>query len=271
MTRVSSRRDALVILCRDIARRRTEPGGQVLLDGAHLVSEALTLGIRLHHVAFTARARASDEGARLVAALTQRGFPVIDVTDSVMDAMSPVSSPSGVIAVADRPDSSLDRVLQDEPQLVVAVVDVQEPGNVGAIVRAAEACWATGVVCCGASADAFGAKALRGSMGSALRLPVASGVPPVDALTAMRARGLRLVATVPSGGARPHELDLRQPTALLFGGEGPGLTAEALAAADETVSIPMRAPVESLNVAVAVALLTCEAARQRGLLHRDVR
>jgi tRNA G18 (ribose-2'-O)-methylase SpoU len=91
-------------------------------------------------------------------------------------------------------------------------------------------------------------------------------VPAADAFAAMRARGLRLVATVPSGGVRPGALDLRQPTALLFGAEGPGLTREALAAADAAVSIPMRAPVESLNVAVAVALLTCDAARQRGLL-----
>ncbi len=238
----------------------------MLLDGVHLVSEALALGIRLRHVAFTARAAASDEGASLASALADRGLTVLDVTDSVMEAMSPVASPSGVIAIADRPASSLEDALGHPPQLVVAVVDVQEPGNVGAIVRAAEACWATGVVCCGASADAFGPKALRGSMGSALRLPVASGVPAVDAFAAMRARGVRLVATVPSGGVRPDALDFRQPTALLFGAEGLGLTGEALAAADAAVSIPMRAPVESLNVAVAVALLTSDAARQRGLL-----
>jgi TrmH family RNA methyltransferase len=238
----------------------------MLLDGVHLVSEALALGTRLRQVAFTARARASEEGGRLAEALVGLGLSVVDVTDSVMAAMSPVSSPSGVIAIADRPASSLAGALEHPPQLVVAAIDVQEPGNVGAIVRAAEACWATGVVCCGASADAFGPKALRGSMGSALRLPVASGVPAADAISAMRARGLRLIATVPSGGARPDALDLREPTALLFGAEGPGLTGEALAAADVSVSIPMRAPVESLNVAVAVALLTCEAARQRGVL-----
>ncbi len=265
MTRVTSRRDPFVTTCRGIVGRRTEPGGPMLLDGAHLVSEALALGLRLRQVAFTARAQAAEEGARLAATLAGRGVPVVEVTDSVMDAISPVSSPSGVVAIADRPAASLAGALEHPPQLVVAVVDVQEPGNIGAIVRAAEACWATGVVCCGASADAFGPKALRGSMGSALRLPVASGVPAADAFAAMKARGLRLVATVPSGGVRPDALDLRRPTALLFGGEGPGLAADALAEADAAVSIPMRAPVESLNVAVAVALLTCEAARQRGL------
>jgi TrmH family RNA methyltransferase len=266
MTRVTSRRDPIVTTCRDIVGRRTESRGLMLLDGAHLVSEALALGLRLRQVAFTARARASKEGTRLAAALADRSVSVLEVTDSVMDAMSPVSSPSGVVAIADRPTASLAGALEHPPQLLVAVVDVQEPGNIGAIVRAAEACWVTGVVCCGSSADPFGAKALRGSMGSALRLPVASGVAAADAIAAIKARGLRLVATVPSGGVRPDALDLRRPTALLFGGEGPGLAAEALAAADAAVSIPMRAPVESLNVAVAVALLTCEAARQRGLL-----
>jgi RNA methyltransferase, TrmH family len=165
-----------------------------------------------------------------------------------------------------RPDASLARTLEQAPQLVVAGVDIQEPGNVGAIVRAAEACGATGVALCGASADPFGWKALRGSMGSALRLPVASGLSLDATLQALRERGVRIIATLPSGGHRPETLDFRQPTALLFGGEGPGLPTSVLAAADHRVSVPMRAPVESLNVAVAVALLTYEAARQRGAL-----
>jgi TrmH family RNA methyltransferase len=238
----------------------------MLLDGLHLVSEAVAAGITLRTVAFTARARASDEGARLAGLLAARSAEIVEVSDSMMDAMSPVSTPSGVVAIADRPASSLARVLESSPQLVVAAIDVQEPGNVGAMVRAAEAFGATGVVCCGASADVFGWKALRGSMGSALRLPVVSGVSAEDALAAMRGRGFHVVATVPAGGARPESLDFRRPTAFLFGGEGRGLADDTVAAADARVSIPMLAPVESLNVAVAVALMIWEAARQRGSL-----
>jgi TrmH family RNA methyltransferase len=236
----------------------------MLLDGWHLVTDAVHAGLDLQTVAFTARALATDEGTRLARLLETRPVEIVEVSESMMAAMSPVSTPSGVVAIAARPASSMSLALEHPPQLVVMAVDLQEPGNVGAIVRASEACGATGVVFCGASADPFGWKALRGSMGSALRLPVAAGLPCDRALAAARERGIRLVASIPRGGLRPEAIDLRQPTLLLFGGEGPGLSRAIVDAADASVSIPMRAPVESLNVAVAAALLVSEAARQRG-------
>jgi RNA methyltransferase, TrmH family len=119
------------------------------------------------------------------------------------------------------------------------------------------------VAFCGASADPFGWKALRGSMGSALRVPLAAGLAVEPTLEAVRTRGIRLIATIPRGGQRPESVDLRAPTALIVGGEGPGLPDQVVESADARVSIPMRAPVESLNVAVAVALLVHEATRQR--------
>jgi RNA methyltransferase, TrmH family len=235
----------------------------MLLDGPHLVADALAAGVSIETVAFTARAVSMPELVRLVERLSTTPAELVQVTDSMMAAMSPVSTPSGVVAIATRPASSLDRVLAASPALVVAAVDMQEPGNVGAVVRASEAGGATGAVFCGASADPFGWKALRGSMGSVLRLPVASDLPLEQALAAARTAGLRVVAAVPRGGERPDAIDLREPTLLLLGGEGSGLSADDMAAADARVSIPMRAPVESLNVAVSAALLVYEAARQR--------
>jgi RNA methyltransferase, TrmH family len=266
MKSLSSRQHPLVATCRALARGRDAGGDRVLLDGLHLVTDALAAGVELTTIAFTARALASPEGARLAVALQATARDIVEVSEPMMAAMSPVSSPSGVIAIAARPASSLARALASTPQLVVVAADVQEPGNVGAIVRAAEACGATGVAFCGASADPFGWKALRGSMGSALRLPVVAGIALEEALAAARGRGVRVVATLPAGGQRPDALDLSAPTALVFGGEGPGLSDAVLAGADARVSIPMRAPVESLNVAVAAALLVYEAARQRGSL-----
>jgi TrmH family RNA methyltransferase len=236
----------------------------MLLDGLHLVADAVTAGVALDTVAFTARVLATADGAHLADILATTSSDTVEVSESMMAAISPVSSPSGVIAIAIQPDSSLPRALERVPQLVVIAVDVQEPGNVGAIVRASEACGATGVAFCGASADPFGWKALRGSMGSTLRLPVVGGLSLDQTLAAVRERGVCVVATVPKGGSRPEQIDLHRPTALLLGGEGSGLSSAILAAADARVSIPMQAPVESLNVAVAAALLVYEAARQRG-------
>ena len=263
MRSLSSRHHPLVATCRALARARGGRDTRLLLDGAHLVVDALAAGLRLDEVAFTARSRSTPEGARLVERLSSTSATLSEVSEPMMAAMSPVSSPSGVVAIAHRPDASLARVLAASPALVVAAVDVQEPGNVGAVVRAAEAGGATGAVFCGASADPFGWKALRGSMGSVLRLPVVGGVTPSDVLAAARPAGLRVLATVPRGGSAPDALDLRAPTLLLFGSEGTGLADEILRDADARVSIPMRAPVESLNVAVSAALLVYEAARQR--------
>jgi TrmH family RNA methyltransferase len=147
--------------------------------------------------------------------------------------------------------------------LVIFALDVQDPGNVGAIVRVAEAGGATGVIACGATADPFSWKALRGSMGSALRLPVVIERAPADTIEDARRHGCRVIAAAPRGGQSVFDIDLRGPVAILIGGEGPGLAPALVDAADERVSIPMQAPVESLNAAVTAALLVYEARRQR--------
>src|SRR6185436_6673173 len=125
-------------------------------------------------------------------------------------------------------------------------VDIQDPGNVGAIVRVAEAGGATAVIAAGASADPFGWKALRGSMGSALRLPLAARATGA-AVDEARRRGCRIVATAPRGGRSLFDADLKGPLAILIGGEGQGLAPSVAAAADDRITIPMAAPVESLN------------------------
>lgn len=262
MKQLSSRHHPLVATCRALAR-----GGKgdtrLLLDGPHLVADASRAGLRFHAVAATARLLDSAEGRELVARLRDQDA-VVEVSEVMMAAMSPVSSPSGILAIADRPSWTLPRLFDASPALLVAGLDIQEPGNVGAVVRTAEAFGAAGAIFCGASADPFGWKALRGSMGSSLRLPVVAGLDAGDLLDTARSLGVQLAAAVPRGGVRPADADLRQPCCFLLGGEGPGLAADVLAVADLRLSLPMRPPVESLNVAVAAALLLYEAARQRG-------
>jgi TrmH family RNA methyltransferase len=140
---------------------------------------------------------------------------------------------------------------------------VQEPGNVGAILRAGEAGGATGAFVCGVSAHPFSWKAIRGSMGSALRLPVATGLSTTDALECFRLADVRTIAAIPRGGEDPDTADWRGKIALILGGEGPGLRMEVLAECDATVSIPMAKTVDSLNVAVAAAVLVYAARRHR--------
>jgi RNA methyltransferase, TrmH family len=236
----------------------------LLLDGLHLLTEARAAGLAIESAAFAHRLLETVDGRSLAHALAETGTKVLAVSSGVLAAMSPVRTPSGVVAIAPRPRSSIDSVLERAPQLVVVAADVQDAGNLGAIVRAAEAAGGTGLVACGTSADPFGWKALRGSMGSAFRLPIARG--DLDAtIGACRAAGLRLLAAVPRGGRPLFDLDLRTPAALVLGGEGQGLSDHVLSRIDLRVSIPMQPPVESLNVAVVAAVVFYEARRQRGM------
>lgn len=257
--RITSRQNPLV------ARFRAAADGDdrwMLLDGPHLVAEALAAGLAIDRVAVDAgRTEAPD-----LAAVLRRvsGDRVVMVSRPVLDAISPVRTPEGIVALAERPRHAPARVLRHgAPALVVCAVEVQDPGNVGAIVRAAEAGGATGVLTTTGTADPFGWKALRGAMGSAFRLPIASGLTLDEAVAEARAAGLQVVATAGHGHTPMEAADLRAPTLLLLGSEGRGLPAVVLEAADLRLSIPMAPPVESLNVAVAAGVIVYEARRQR--------
>jgi len=275
-TRISSRQNPVVARFRAIAQGDRHA---MLLDGPHLVSDALAaqLPIELAIVEHEARERSADL-AHILDRLEAADVEVVVATAPVMTAVSPVRSRSALVALARRPAASAARLFvsrTDTPSagssarglsvsrpLVVIASDVQDPGNLGAMVRVAEAAGATGLIAAGRSADPFSWKALRGSMGSALRLPIL--VQSVgDALQTVRAYHCTIVAAVPRDGRTPEGTDLTGPTALLIGGEGGGLSQDLIALSEERVSVPMERSVESLNAAVATAVILYEARRQR--------
>lgn len=262
--RISSRQNPVVKRFRDLARAsRAE---DVLLDGEHLVQEALACGIAVEVAAF-AETRLHAAGSplgRVARDVAARGGRVLTVSEPVLAAMSPVQNPSGVVAIGRaRPAGARTVMAAAGVPLVVVLAGLQDPGNVGAIIRAAAAFGASGVIATAGSADPFGWKALRGAMGGTFRIPVTAREPLADVTAAAGAAGVRLVAAVPRGGTPLPALDLRAPTALLVGAEGAGVPAEIADTVRETVTIPMDAPVESLNVAVAAAVILYEAMRQR--------
>ncbi len=261
---ISSRRNPLVAELRALVRRRPHHSRRILLDGPHLVDAALSTRLPVL-AAVVARARLATDGeiARLAAALTERGVHVASATDSVMNAISPVVSASGIVALAEYRPRSLETLLDRQPALIAWLHNVQDPGNVGAVIRTAEAAGATGVIVSGASADPFGWKALRGAMGSTLRLPVVRTAHASDVLDQLRRRAVRLLAAAPRGGCPIYDVDWRGPLAICLGSEGAGLSPQIARRAEQLVSVPMERPVESLNVAVTAALLLYEARRQR--------
>jgi TrmH family RNA methyltransferase len=261
MQKITSRQNALVARFREVARG--EASDVVLLDGAHLVSEALAAQITVREAVVSSDGLDRPEIVALVDAIARQGITIVAASASVMGAISPVRSASQLVAIAERPADDGELVYGEGSTLVVMAADVQDPGNIGAIIRVAEAGGASGVVAAGHSASPFGWKALRGSMGSALRLPIVIDPDTAHAAGETRRRGYRLVATVPRDGQSHVEADLRGRIVIVIGGEGPGIPRHLVEAADVRVTIPMETPVESLNSAVAAAVLVYEARRQR--------
>lgn len=182
------------------------------------------------------------------------------ITGDGLRGLVDVSTPQGVAAVARIPVVAGPAADGSAP-LHLVLVGVSDPGNVGTLLRSAEAVGAT-VTLCEATVDPWAPKVVRASAGSVLRIPVRSGVVS-RVLEEMGDDGVRLVGTVGTGGRAPDEVDLTGPVALVLGGEAHGLPPHVVASVDELVSLPMAGAVESLNVAVAGSVLAFEAVRQR--------
>jgi TrmH family RNA methyltransferase len=260
---INSRQNPVVRTFRELARQPDTTGKRLLLDGTHLIREAIATGAELETVAVVASRAAGTEEADVASAADEHGARVVTVSDSAFAAMSPVRAPSGIVAIARREPLDIEEICRQENGFVLIAHDVQDPGNIGALVRAGEAGGVTGALVCGASASPFSWKAVRGSMGSILRLPVVAGLTIDAAVSCIRKHGGHIVAAVPRHGRDPDAVSWRGRVALLIGGEGSGLTDADIRQADELVTIPMAEPVESLNVAVAGAILVYAARRKR--------
>jgi RNA methyltransferase, TrmH family len=264
MRTIASRHNQIVREFRALADAPDPAGARLLLDGVHLVRDARAAGIAIDVVAVAAaRLDIDSEESALAHELEREGIDVVAVTDPVFAALTPVKTPSGIAALGRRAPNAARQICSTPKAFIVAAVDVQDPGNLGSAIRAAEAAGVTGMFVTGASANPFSWKALRGSMGSALRLPVVTGMGIDAVLTCMTGSGLRTIASVARGGLPPDEVDWRGGVGLLLGGEGPGLADAVVARCDQRTTIPMAPAVESLNVAVAAGVLAYAARRQR--------
>lgn len=259
---IKSRTNAQVKLARAV--RDGKQRELIFLEGVRLCEEAARAGLDVEQVFYTEKLTRDERGVRLLDALG-RARRLTPVSQDVLDSISDTKTPQGVVALARRPPTGREALEKDggEIPLVVVMHRAGNPANAGAMMRVAEAAGATGVISTVGSADLFSPKALRGAMGSSLRLPIWSGADFGEALRWCAARGIKSVSTSLRAAHTHTEIDWRSPCAVLVGAEGEGLTEEEAEVADARIRIPMRPPVESLNVAVALAVVLYEAVRQR--------
>jgi TrmH family RNA methyltransferase len=275
--KITSRQNPLVKRFRRV--RAMGERQHVFLEGVRLIEDAINAGARFESVAFTADLEASDRGAALLDSLRSVQCRGALVSKQVMETITDTQTPQGVAALVSRPYIELDDLFSNSPDLLVVADELQDPGNLGAIIRTSEATGASGLITTRYTVDPFNDKAIRASMGSALRLPVVTGANRADIAARCRDHKIKIIATratpVNAQGVigdaaraerikRSSELDMTVPIALIVGREATGLPESAHGEADEFVHIPMVEGVESLNVAAAAAMLLYEASRQRG-------
>jgi len=248
-------------------KQKGTAGGLCLLEGPKLTREAISAGLTIVEAAASPRAETTPAGAMALAELRERGVPVRRMAEALLASLSDTTTSQGIVALAERPAFAPELLFRGTP-LVLVIDGVQDPGNLGALLRSAEAAGASGALVTKGSADPLSWKALRGSMGSALRLPHVAGLSIDEALARLEAHAVAVYATAADGDRRYDEADLRGPAAVVVGREGAGLSAAVQQRATARLRIPLAAPVESLNVGVAAALVLFEASRQRGFAAR---
>jgi TrmH family RNA methyltransferase len=225
----------------------------------HLVEEAIRSGLKLSTVFFSESAR--ERAHKLLPQLSAYTEALL-IPDDVFASVVPSETPQGIAALARVRTFVLDDLFVPAPPLLVVTVGLQDPGNLGTIARSAEAFGVTGLLLGERTVSPWNWKAVRASAGSLFRLPMLK-VEVAKALSEMKARGVRVLATSSHKGTAIAEADLRGPVAFLIGSEGAGVPKDILARADEVVVVPQSARVESLNAGIAASVVLYEAARQR--------
>ncbi|MFS0866873.1 TrmH family RNA methyltransferase [Microbacterium sp. 179-B 1A2 NHS] len=253
----SPRVRAVAKLSKRTARQET---GLYLLEGPQAAREVLTYRPdTLAELYATPSAWEKHQDIREIA--EESGVDVIFASEPVLDAMADTVTPQGIIAVARQAPTSVRDVFADAPRLIVICEEVRDPGNLGTIIRAADAVGADAVVLTGRTVDPYNPKVVRATTGSLFHLPVAVGADLAGAIDRARGAGLRVIAADVGGDDfLAHRDTLAEPTAWVFGNEARGLDEEALALVDMSLRLPIYGRAESLNLATAASVCLYESA-----------
>ena len=261
--KITSRDNSLLQRARAVRDGKVE--GSIFVEGLRLCEEALRSGPEIEAVIYSEQIARKDRAAELIRGLERAANKSGTVNEKLLASISYTKTPQGIIVLAARPSITETEFKRRQPAkpLLIILHGINNPVNVGAIVRTAEAAGATGIITTGGTADPFSPKSLRGAMGAAFRLPFWTGVDYPQVIDWCRKQKIQTVCADTDGAESYTEIDWQRPTALIMGSESHGLSTDEISAADHVVSIPMKGSTESLNVAVAAGILLYEASRQR--------
>ena len=260
---ITSRDNSLLRQARAVRDGKIEE--LIFVEGLRLCEEARRSNLEIEAVIVSEELLRKERAAGAIDELSGVSKRMASVSEKLLESISYTKTPQGIVVLARRPESSEQRVAASHGAnpLVVVLHQINNPVNVGAILRTAEAAGATGVITTRNTSDPFSPKSLRGAMGSAFRLPIWSGPTFEEVVEWCRGRGFTRICADVRASIAHTEIDWNESCALLLGPESTGFTDEELKNADRRVRIPMKGEAESLNVSVAAGILLFEAARQR--------
>lgn len=259
---ITSRDNSLLQLARSVRDGKTPEF--VFVEGMRLCEEVLRSGLPVHGLLVSDELAGKEKARPLVAALAGKAERSGLISEKLLATISYTKTPQGIVVLTERPPATKEHFAASQSNALVVIMHrLNNPVNVGAILRTAEAAGATGAIATKNTADPFSPKALRGAMGSAFRLPVWFGADFAEVVSWCSRAGVQTICADVHASRSYDEVDWTKQCALILGPESTGLSSEEIAATNTSVRIPMSAEAESLNVAVATGVLLYEAVRQR--------
>jgi TrmH family RNA methyltransferase len=241
-----------------LTKHGRENQGKFILEGVHLVQEALQANIALEAILFSLEKGYPSE-------LKDPGLLLCDciaVSEAVLAKCADAQTPQGVVAIALKPKWSAAEILEQPNALVMVIDSVQDPGNLGTIIRSADAVGASAVVIGRGTVDLYNPKTVRSTMGSLFHLPIIEA-DLLELLPLAKDKGIQLISTSLQAKQLCYEIDMRPSTWFIVGNEGSGVSVQLQSFVTQQIIIPMQGKAESINVAMAATVLLFEASRQR--------
>lgn len=263
--KITSRNNSLLRRARAVRDGKLDD--LIFVEGLRLCEEALRSNLKIETAIYSEPFEKKPRASELVRDLEQVAAKTASVSEKLLESISYTRTPQGIVILAARPvmTPAEFQACQSGTVLLVILHGINNPVNIGAILRTAEAAGATGLITTAGTCDPFSPKSLRGAMGSAFRMPIWMNADFADALAWCRAREIKTVGTAARAQQVYAEVDWRHPSALVLGAESSGLSQSELAVTDASVRVPMKGETESLNVAVAAGIILYEAQRQRSM------
>lgn len=261
---LESRSNKKVKYIKKLARRRfREKEGKFIVEGLRAVEEILEVSKAIDFVVYNGAIRNNPRGSELLSLIKGLNLPAFEVDENIFKELSSTETPQGILAVVCRPEISLKEIMANAPTLLVLVDGIQDPGNLGTLVRTCAAIGVDGMILLPGTVDLYNTKTLRSTMGNIFKIPIVIAQHRDLLLKELKSSGLHIIVGEPESSKAIFEVDLTVPVVIAVGNEGNGVQEDLCLYADNKVKIPMSAGIDSLNVAVASGIMLYEVVRQR--------